>query len=106
MLHSRYSRRIASVFVPELGAFFEEAYRGLVDQSSGRRSIGCGSCHRKPRADAQEEPPMGKLREGERVLVDDGECPAGQIKEVIGGNHVKVGGTKRLERQRKCIAKR
>jgi hypothetical protein len=26
------------------------------------------------------------------VLVDDGTCPSGQIKEVIGGNHVKVGG--------------
>ena len=26
------------------------------------------------------------------MLVDDGTCPSGQIKEVIGGNHVKVGG--------------
>jgi len=49
------------------------------------------------------EPPMGQLREGERVLVDDGTCPRGQIKEVIGGNHVKVGGTKHIERTRRCI---
>ena len=34
------------------------------------------------------EPRMGALREGQVVLVDDGTCPAGQIKQVIGGNHV------------------
>lgn len=51
----------------------------------------------------KREPPMGQLREGQTVLVDDGSCPAGQIKEVIGGNHVKVGGTKHIERTRKCI---
>ena len=49
------------------------------------------------------EPAMGKLREGQVVLVDDGTCPKGQIKEVTGGNHVKVGGTKQIERSRRCI---
>jgi transglutaminase-like putative cysteine protease len=29
---------------------------------------------------------MGNLREGERVLVDDGTCGPGKIKEVTGGN--------------------
>jgi hypothetical protein len=53
----------------------------------------------------KREPPMGALRENERVLVDDGTCPSGQIKEVIGGNHIKVGGTKRIERTRHCIPK-
>ena len=53
----------------------------------------------------KKEPAMGALREGQRVLVDDGSCPKGQIKEVIGGNHVKVGGTKQTERQRRCIAR-
>lgn len=53
----------------------------------------------------KKEPPMGALREGETVLVDDGSCPAGQIKEVIGGNHVSVGGTKHIVRTRKCIPK-
>ena len=52
------------------------------------------------------EPEMGTLREGQRVLVDDGSCPAGKIKEVIGGNHVEVGGTKRVKRIRRCITKR
>jgi len=30
-------------------------------------------------------------------------CPAGQIKRVVGGNHVKVTGTKRIERTRTCV---
>jgi uncharacterized protein DUF6719 len=53
----------------------------------------------------KKEPPMGQLREGQTVLVDDGSCPLGQIKEVIGGNHVSVGGTKHILRTRKCIPK-
>jgi hypothetical protein len=51
----------------------------------------------------KREPPMGQLREGQVVLVDDGTCPSGKIKQVIGGNHVKVGGTKHIERVRRCI---
>ena len=53
----------------------------------------------------KREPAMGAMKEGERVLVDDGSCPKGQIKEVIGGNHTKVGGKKQLPRTRKCIAR-
>lgn len=49
------------------------------------------------------EPKMGALKEGQRVLVDNGKCPAGQVMEVIGGNHTKVGGTKKIERSRKCV---
>jgi hypothetical protein len=51
----------------------------------------------------KREPPMGQLREGETVLVDDGSCPKGQIKEVIGGNHVKAGGFKHIVRTHRCI---
>jgi hypothetical protein len=51
------------------------------------------------------EPPMGALGEGERMLVDDGSCGAGKIKEVIGGNHIKAGGTKQIVRERLCIPK-
>lgn len=54
----------------------------------------------------QQEPVMGGMREGERVLVDDGSCGPGKIKEVIGGNHVKAGGTQHIERTRRCIDKR
>jgi hypothetical protein len=46
------------------------------------------------------EPPRGALRSGERVLVDDGTCPPGQIKEVIGGANVKGRGGPRT---RRCI---
>jgi hypothetical protein len=31
----------------------------------------------------QREPAIGELRLGQRVLVDDGTCPAGEIKEVV-----------------------
>ncbi|MBI5322278.1 DUF6719 family protein [Bradyrhizobium sp.] len=49
------------------------------------------------------EPPMGALKEGQRVLVDDGSCGPGQIREVIGGNHTKVGGKSNIIRQYRCI---
>ena len=39
------------------------------------------------------------LRLGQRVLVDDGSCPAGQIKEVLGSKMMPTG----LLRTRKCI---
>ena len=39
------------------------------------------------------------LRLGQRVLVDDGSCPAGQIKEVQGSKMLPTG----LVRNRKCI---
>jgi len=53
----------------------------------------------------KKEPPMGALKEGEIVLVDDGTCPKGQIKQVIGGNHVKAGGYKNIVRTRSCISR-
>ena len=39
------------------------------------------------------------LRLGQRVLVDDGSCPAGQIKEVLGSQMTTTG----VLRTRKCI---
>lgn len=56
-------------------------------------------------APLKQEPAMGALREGQVVLVDDGSCPAGQIKRVVGGNHTKVGGTKQIVRQSSCVAR-
>jgi hypothetical protein len=52
------------------------------------------------------EPAMGEMRPGERLLVDDGSCPTGQIKLVTGGNHVKVGGNAHVERSRRCVSRR
>ena len=54
----------------------------------------------------KQEPPLGKLREGEMVLVDDGACGPGKIKQVIGGNHVRVGGTKQILRAQRCIERK
>ena len=39
------------------------------------------------------------LRLGQRILVDDGSCPAGQIKEVLGSQMTTTG----VLRTRKCI---
>jgi hypothetical protein len=41
------------------------------------------------------------LRLGQRVMVDDGSCPAGQIKEVQGAQMTASG----VLRTRKCIAR-
>jgi hypothetical protein len=41
------------------------------------------------------------LRLGQRILVDDGTCPAGQIKEVSGAKMTPQG----ILRARKCIAR-
>jgi hypothetical protein len=51
----------------------------------------------------KRDPPMGALKPGQRVLVDDGSCPPGQIKQLIGGDHVKAGGRKQVERRRSCV---
>jgi hypothetical protein len=47
------------------------------------------------------EPDPGELRLGQRVYVDDGTCPAGQIKEVAGANLTASG----VVRSRTCVAR-
>ena len=44
------------------------------------------------------EPGDGALPSGKKVLVDDGTCPAGQIKEVTGGSKVA-----HIARSTRCI---
>jgi hypothetical protein len=65
--------------------------------------IAAGAAPALAQQTVKREPPMGSLKEGQRVLVDDGSCGPGQIREVIGGNHVKVGGYKHIVRERRCI---
>ena len=36
----------------------------------------------------KSEPAEGNLASGRKVLVDDGTCPAGQIKQVTGGSKI------------------
>lgn len=55
-----------------------------------------------PSASAQvvgREQDIVNLRLGQRVLVDDGSCPAGQVKEVSGSRMTSQG----VARVRKCI---
>ena len=51
----------------------------------------------------KQEPPMGSIRAGETVLVDNGKCPKGQVMAVTGGNHVKAGGKNNVVRTRTCV---
>lgn len=46
------------------------------------------------------EPGPGTLSSGVKILVDDGTCPAGQIKQVTGGNNAQG-----VARKRECISK-
>ena len=45
------------------------------------------------------EQDIGELRLGQRVKVDDGTCPAGQIKEISGTRMTSTG----INRSQKCI---
>ena len=51
----------------------------------------------------KEEPKRNLLKHGQVVLVDDGSCPAGQIKEVTGG---KADAAKQVNRTRRCVPKK
>lgn len=61
--------------------------------ASGFLLVGCQS------TPMTSEPASGTLAYGSKVLVDDGTCPEGQIKQITGGNGGKIG------RKRECIAK-
>lgn len=69
--------------------------------------VTCGLVLATLPADAQtilkREPAMGALKEGQVVLVDDGKCPKGQVRQVTGGNHRDVGGTKQIRRSSQCV---
>lgn len=47
------------------------------------------------------EPAAGDLRLGQRVYVDDGTCPQGQVKEITGAKLTPTG----LQRSRRCVAR-
>ncbi len=50
---------------------------------------GLAACAPQPSADntLSRMPRNGALRPGQVVFVDDGTCPAGQIKQVVGGSN-------------------
>ena len=53
-------------------------------------------------AQVLREADITNLRLGERILVDDGSCPAGQIKEILGAKLGPAG----VVRARKCVARK
>jgi hypothetical protein len=96
---------IKPAYIPDYGNLVERMSRsiitGLLAAISLAFVIGTVSA-----ATLKQEPPEGALPSGKTVLVDDGSCPAGQIKQVTGGSNVKngskVGGG--APRLRKCVA--
>ena len=54
------------------------------------------------------EPAKGQIIAGQKVLVDDGRCPRGQILEVTGGTNPGLRNRQgqSTERQRRCVARR
>lgn len=55
----------------------------------------------------KREPPPGGLPAGAVVLVDDGSCPKGKIKEVTGGSNISGGqSVKGGARTRRCIPRK
>lgn len=54
----------------------------------------------------KKEPAVGHLRSGEQVLVDDGGCPAGEIKELTGGRNRQCGEDAKLLAPGDCELKR
>jgi hypothetical protein len=51
----------------------------------------------------KEEPARRALKSGQVVLVDDGSCPAGQLKELTGGKGEGEGSVRRTPR---CVPKK
>lgn len=53
----------------------------------------------------KQEPAKGLIRPGQKVLVDNGKCPRGQILEVSGGANPRLRGRhgQSTERERRCI---
>ena len=52
-----------------------------------------------PAQQVSREQDIGDLRLGQRIKVDDGTCPAGQVKEISGARMASVG----VVRASKCI---
>jgi hypothetical protein len=51
----------------------------------------------------KHDPPAGSLASGQHVLVDDGSCPKGEIKEIVGGNNAGSGHHGTAPRITHCI---
>lgn len=73
-------------------------YRPMRDMGVGSSAVyKCVPVAAPSKSRLRAEPAAGQLPSGQRVLVDDGSCPKGQIKEVTGGSSSSG-------RQRRCVA--
>ena len=59
--------------------------------------IAATTCVRAQHVNSEQD--IGDLRLGQRVMVDDGTCPAGQVKEVYGAKMLPSG----IARAVKCV---
>ena len=69
---------------------------GLLSLATPVSLVATGAFAELPR----QMPRDGVLSPGEVVLVDDGRCPAGEVKQVTGGNKAK-----NIPREVKCVPK-
>ena len=54
----------------------------------------------------KKDPPLGQMKTGAPVYVDDGTCPKGQVNEVSAGAYAGAGKTQRetaAQRTRRCV---
>ena len=61
---------------------------------------GCAHLAPAPITYLSQDPAPGKLPYGTVAYVDDGQCPAGQVKRLIGGD-----GKKNIPRHVECVAR-
>lgn len=89
--------RPQTLFTPRMrcGAWFAACFgAGLI--------VGAAAVSARAQTLPHREPPEGELRLGQRVYIDDGSCPAGQIKQVTGARLTPNG----VVRERECVARK
>ena len=59
---------------------------------------GCAALVPAPIEYLSQDPPPGALLHGQKRYVDDGRCPAGQVKQLIGGD-----AKRNIPRQVECV---
>ncbi|MGY3856921.1 DUF6719 family protein [Aeromonas veronii] len=59
---------------------------------------GCATLVPEPVEYLPQDPPPGGLAYGKKVYVDDGQCPASQVKQLIGGD-----AKRNIPRQVECV---
>jgi hypothetical protein len=92
--------------IPFLFAFLAAVMAGSAqaagDVSASAPASSPGSLKADDRPVLKKEPAAGRLHLGQKVLVDDKTCPAGQIKELTGGSNRKCTDEEALTDPREC----